>query len=152
MADYIRTLRITPSGHISDVPLPTRDRQLDAMHGLIGCDMVQPVDLGNGVTMWADEDGFAVDRPTVNLMATGIAARHGLTHQPYVGNILFTGGMDEHGESLGLTVDQSAELRAIAESVVRSVIAYRMSHPADSAMQETAAVQTEFAAVSGLAR
>lgn len=152
MADYIRALKIAPDGRCRVVALPTGDAQLDAMHDVIECGKVEPVNLGTDVTMWADEVGFAADPPVVNLMATGIAARYGLTRQPYVGNVLFTGGMDGDGENLGLTVEQADELRATAESVIRVVVAYRMSYPTDTAMDEARAVQDEFAPENGLSR
>jgi len=44
----------------------------------------------------------------INIVATLIARGFGFTHQPYFGPVVFTGGGDEHGETIGLT-EQHAE-------------------------------------------
>lgn len=42
----------------------------------------------------------------VNMLATGIAAYHGMIYQPYVGTAVFTGGADDEGDTLPLTEEQ----------------------------------------------
>lgn len=52
--------------------------------------------------------GLLIGLP-VNMLATGIAAFHGMIYQPYVGTAVFTGGADFEGNTLLLT-DEQVEL------------------------------------------
>lgn len=146
----VRTLRVTPRGEITDVWLPAGHAQLAAMYRQMNCETVEPVALASDVTMWCDEDGFLTASPMVNLCATGVAARHGLTCQPYVGTVLFTGGGGLDGETLELTPRQALDLRRSCEATVRLAVMYRMGNPDRSAMDEVQAIQTECSSGIGL--
>ncbi|ACZ32456.1 hypothetical protein Xcel_3457 (plasmid) [Xylanimonas cellulosilytica DSM 15894] len=65
----------------------------EAVGGWFDC-----VGLSESLDMWVNDDGIALGLP-VNVVATGIAARFGLTHQPYWGPVVFTGGPDADGAS-----------------------------------------------------
>lgn len=65
----------------------------DAVGGWFDC-----VSLSPGLDMWVNDDGIALRLP-INAVATGVAQRFGLVHQPYWGPAVFTGGADESGAS-----------------------------------------------------
>lgn len=143
--DPIRALRVTPGGAITDVTLPPDVLgQLEAMCQQTECSLVEPVDLGSELTMWCDEEGLVARTPVANLCATGIAARRGLSSQPYVGTVLFTGGPTDDGALSGLTEEQAAELRRECEDVVRFVVAQRIARPERGALTEVHLVQQEY--------
>lgn len=146
----VRALRVTPRGEITDVCLPEGHARLAAMYRQMNCESVEPVALASDLAMWCDEDGFHADRPVINLCATGVAARHGFTHQPYVGTVLFTGGAGRDGETLALTPQQALDLRHSCEATVRLAVMYRMGNPNRSAMDEVQAIQTECSSSIGL--
>jgi hypothetical protein len=140
-----RAVRVTPRGAISDVTLPPEvGGQLAAMRENLDCSLVQPVDLTSEVTMWCDEESLLAHSPEVNLCATGIAARHGLSAQPYVGTVLFTGACDEAGEICGLGEAQASELRRECMHVARYVMEQRLARPERGALAEVQLVQQEY--------
>ena len=65
---------------------------LAEMYALVGCDMVEPVDLDDGRTMWIDEEGKYADPPKpVNAEATHLLAlAGGIPGDVIVGNALIT--------------------------------------------------------------
>ena len=149
--DPIRAMRVTPAGAITDVTLPPDVHgQLGAMCQQIECSLVEPVGLGAGLTMWCDEEGLVTRTPVANLCATGIAARHGLCAQPYVGTVLFTGGSTAGGELRGLSDAQAADLRRECEHVVRFVVAQRIARPERGALAEVQLVQDEYSFELGI--
>lgn len=146
----VQALRVTPRGEITDVWMPEGYARLAAMYRQMNCESVEPVALASDLAMWCDEDGFHTDRPVVNLCATGVAARHGFTHQPYVGTVLFTGAASLDGETLELTRQQAVDLRRSCEATVRLAVMYRMGNPNQLAMDEVRAIQTECSSSIGL--
>lgn len=75
----------------------------DAVEG-----MIEPVDLEGDITMWVNEEFlFIFPTPRPNSFATALFAR-GYDIQ---GNVIFTGGVDEEGETLGLSDQQAIALR-----------------------------------------
>ena len=69
--------------------------------------LVDLVALHEHVTMWVNDEGIVKGMP-MNIVATSIARGFGFTHQAYFGPVVFTGGGDEEGETLGLS-EQHAE-------------------------------------------
>lgn len=72
-------------------------------HAVDGC--VDVVALSSDLDMWINDEGLLVGL-LVNILATGIAALHGMTHQAYVGTAVFTGGTDAEGNTLPLSEEQ----------------------------------------------
>lgn len=72
-------------------------------HAVGGC--VDVVALSEDLDMWVNDEGLLIGLP-VNVLATGVAALHGRTHQAYVGTAVFTGGADADGETLALSEEQ----------------------------------------------
>lgn len=80
------------------------DGTLSHLQGAVaGC--VDVVALNQDLDMWINDEGLIVGLP-VNMLATGIAALHGRTHQAYVGTAVFTGGADAEGGTLPLSEQQ----------------------------------------------
>lgn len=104
---------LTPEADIVPITLPVdgRDR-LTVMYSVIRCRNVDVVALTSRLDMWVDDEGM-YNHP-VNPVATFLAARHGFTWQKYHGPVLLTGGADDEGETLPLTVDQ---VRALLTSL-----------------------------------
>jgi hypothetical protein len=86
------------------------------MRAVIRCNLYDLVALTTRLDMWIDDSGI-YNHP-VNPLATALARRHGFTWQPYHGPVLLTGGADEDGETLPLTMDGArALLTGIADIV-----------------------------------
>ncbi len=50
---------------------PDPNRSLEGLRALIGCDMVQPVVVGDGITIWVDEEG-RLKQPTAGFLLSGV--------------------------------------------------------------------------------
>jgi hypothetical protein len=50
---------------------PDPNRSLEGLRALIGCEWVQPVVVGDGVTIWVDEEG-RLKQPTAGFLLSGI--------------------------------------------------------------------------------
>jgi len=75
--------------------------------------LVEVVELKHGIDMWLNEEGkyvFGTPIPTevLNRRATMFAHEaHSISvHDVIVGNVLFTGGLDDDGETVGLSDEQ----------------------------------------------
>jgi len=150
----VRALRVSPRGELTDVLLPEDTRaQLAAMYRQMDCALVEPVSLSESLTMWCDEEGFLTARPEVNLCATGVAARRGITGQPYAGTVLFTGAADEQGRTGELSPHQALALRRECEHVIRLAVTQRMANPGSLPRDEVRSIQHECApGIGGVAR
>jgi hypothetical protein len=96
---------LTPEANIVPITLPVDgDDRLKVMRAVIRCDLVDVVALTSRLDMWLDDEGL-YNHP-VNKLATALAARHGFAWQPYHGPVLLTGGADDEGETLPLSVEQ----------------------------------------------
>lgn len=107
----IAALRLRADGILDEVTV-SRDTLLSDMYRLIGCSVIEPVDLTSEVTMWLDEEGMLTGVPA-NLTATRAAGAVGLSHQLYYGTAIFTGGTDRQGETLPLSAAGRAWLLAV---------------------------------------
>ena len=58
------------------------------------------VALSRNLDMWVNDEGMY--QFPVNVVATGVAQRFGLTRQPYWGPVVFTGGVGGGGETRSL--------------------------------------------------
>ncbi|MEU4703283.1 DUF3846 domain-containing protein [Nonomuraea dietziae] len=102
------SLVITPDGDLREVTLPAgEESSLPVMRREMGCRYVDVVRLTTRVDMWIDDEG-AYTEP-INLVATVLTQRHGRVYQPYFGTVLLC-GVDDHGNSIDLTVDQTRAL------------------------------------------
>lgn len=121
----VTVARLAPDGVLQVLPMPADDL-LPALYEAIGCRLVEAVRLSESLTMWLDEEGMYAAPAVVNVPATWIAGLFGLTHQPYFGVAVFTGGTDRDGRTLPLSAGDVGALRrllglsaAVAGSVER---------------------------------
>ena len=63
---------------------PDPNRSLEGLRALIGCDMVEPVVVGEGLTLWLDEEG-KLKLPIAGFRLTGIPI-------DFAGNGILLGG------------------------------------------------------------
>ena len=95
----VEVLELEPDGYT-----PLRD----AVGGLI-----QPVDLSPTLTMWCNEEGKLMGL-TPSIIGTHMWEKtFGMT-DVIVGDVVFTGGTDEEGETLGLEPKQLYKLKSLA--------------------------------------
>jgi len=116
-----------------DLTLETVSTTLDSgllrvFYRLAGCQMIECVELTDELTMWVDEEGLYEPKP-VNPIATVIAECVGVRNQGmtggglvdlgYRGDVVFAGGADEEGETLGLSGKLVADLRMLVDEARR---------------------------------
>lgn len=109
-----RAVTIDTEGNAEAVEWDTNDTLRPLQQAVGG--YVELVSLTATLDMWVNETGL-IDGLPVNEVATWIAISHGLTHQPYFGPVVFTGGTDDQGDTLPLTEMQSAALLDFAHQV-----------------------------------
>ena len=68
---------------------PDPNRSLEGLRALIGCEWVQPVVVGDGVTIWVDEEG-RLKQPTAGFLLSGIPC-------VFAGNGVLLGGDASRG-------------------------------------------------------
>ena len=84
---------------------------LEFLQGCVG-GWVEVVAVTSGLDMWCNEEGRLVGLP-VNRVASRLLQAFG-AGQLYVGPVVFTGGTDRHGCTLGLDESQAAMLLSVA--------------------------------------
>jgi hypothetical protein len=93
----------------------------DTVGGMIEC-----VGLGSSIVekqrnadLWCNENGIAENLP-LNLIASAIYSDAFNGNNPILGNVIITGGVDDEGETLGLTEKQVAYWLAYNKQVIPS--------------------------------
>lgn len=112
--DVFRAVTVTVDGHAEVVHWP-RSGDASVLRHLqtaVGGN-VDVVSLHPDIDMWVNDEGLVMNMP-INTLATNVAAMFGLTHQPYHGPAVFTGGIDGDGETLPLPVRESDNLVQLA--------------------------------------
>ena len=98
-----KALNIKTTGEVIEL-----DLSLDSLQTLQTAvdGWVQAVDLTDRLTMWCNEEGKMINLPH-NPFAQYFWDKKFGAHTDYiVGDIVFTGGTDDEGETLGLTAEQ----------------------------------------------
>lgn len=114
-APSINAVTIAPNGDPATVELPVIDHStLEALQAAVGGD-VAVVALAGDVDMWVHEEGLLCGLE-YNGPATALAHYFGMTHQAYVGLAVFTGGVDEEGNTQGLSPQRLAEVVELLKS------------------------------------
>ncbi len=102
-------ITLNAEGEAKEVELTEGESQLDKLQEAVG-GLVQAVDFTPNLTIWVNEEGKLIGLP-INPMATFLWERYfGLTDF-ICGNVIFTGGTGEEGETLGLNEETAKELR-----------------------------------------
>lgn len=82
--------------------------------------LIQPIDIREGLTMWVNEEFLFRAEPDENVLATAFFAEAGGKYDIH-GTVVFTGGTDEDGNTLGL----SDEHRELVESLCKFGVGIR---------------------------
>jgi hypothetical protein len=105
----VLAITLNAEGEAKEVELTEGESQLDKLQEAVG-GLVQAVDFTPNLTIWVNEEGKLIGLP-INPMATFLWERYfGLTDF-ICGNVIFTGGTGEEGETLGLNEETAKELR-----------------------------------------
>lgn len=96
---------------ILDIESNTLSQLQNAVDGLI-----QPIDLEAGITMWVNEEGLFRNDLEANDIATGLYAQMFQITNPIIGDVVFTGGTDEEGDTLGLADEYVKALTEMADT------------------------------------
>ena len=112
MSNLFRAVTLDVEGNAEAVRWDTTTGTLTHLQQAVD-GLVDLVALREHVTMWVNEEGIVKGLP-INIVATLIARGFGFTHQPYFGPVVFTGGGDEHGETIGLTEQHAEALMNLA--------------------------------------
>lgn len=84
------------------------EQELSKLQGAVD-GLIQPVDLSPTITMWVNEEGLLRDDLKIHPLATLFMEELG-SQTPIFGDVVFTGGSDEDGNTLGLTAEIVNEL------------------------------------------
>jgi len=114
-ADGFRVVTIDSDGTTADAEWDTTGGTLGLLQDAVG-GFVDVVPLHPTITMWVNDTGL-VDALPINWVATTIARAFGLTHQPYVGPVVFTGGTDDDSTTLPLGDHQATTLLRAARLI-----------------------------------
>jgi hypothetical protein len=104
---------IKAEGTLERLDLSESEQELKSLQNAVG-GYVQVIELEDDFTMWVNEEGKLLNLP-VNEIATVIwEVRFGLDTDIICGDVVFTGGMDEDGETLTIS---EANVQRLAELV-----------------------------------
>jgi hypothetical protein len=76
-----------------------------------------------GVDMWINDEGKILELP-MNAVATLMFAQEFNTTDYIAGDVIFTGGVDSAGNTLGLNVVQSKAILETMQNVVHNIIQF----------------------------
>lgn len=110
--------RIAPDGSREQVEITAEGGDQSVLNSLyenIGCSTVDVVRLADRLDMWLDDDGMYTQE--VNSLATLIAWSFGYRHQKYYGTVVFLGGANKRGDTIGLTEPSLRRLVKIADTL-----------------------------------
>lgn len=82
--------------------------------------LIQPIDIRENLTMWVNEEFMFRSEPDANVLASAFFAEAGGKYDIH-GTVVFTGGTDEDGNTLGL----SEEHRELVESLCKFGVGVR---------------------------
>jgi hypothetical protein len=84
------------------------DGSLEAMQSIVE-GLIQPLDLAPDLTLWVNEEGLLLSKP-LNTIATDMANAYNM-ESFLVGTAFQTGGVNEEGETMGLSLEREMELK-----------------------------------------
>jgi hypothetical protein len=74
--------------------------------------LIEPVYLAENLTLWVNEEGKVYGQAVNPIATTIFESVFGKGIDIMVGDVILTGGYDDEGETLGLTMEQVEELLA----------------------------------------
>jgi hypothetical protein len=106
-----KALVIPFAGEAEVLDLDAPEGGLKVLQNAVG-GWVQAIDINEKVTMWLNEEGKMIGLPR-NPIATALWTKTFGPTDIMVGNAVITGGVDEEGETIGLTDEQVQNFQAI---------------------------------------
>jgi hypothetical protein len=101
------------SHEVIDIETDTLSKLQTAVDGLI-----QPIDLTESLTMWVNEEFLFRNSFEPNILGTAMYQTVGGEYT-ILGNVVFTGGVDSEGYSMGLTDYDYERLTSFAKEAER---------------------------------
>jgi hypothetical protein len=101
-------LKITTDGNVVELDSLTLAVLQESVGGY-----VQVIDIRDDVVMWCNEEGKLEGLPHNPVGQTLWNGTYGAGTDYIVGNVVFTGGSDEDGETLPLSEERASEIRAV---------------------------------------
>lgn len=103
-------IQVTTEGKLKEVQLNTDgEGNLEILQSAVG-GWVQAVDLSNNLTLWCNEEGKLQGLSTNRIATTMWEEVFGRT-DVIVGDVIFTGGTGDEGETLGLDEETANKIR-----------------------------------------
>ena len=110
---------IKADGTLERLDLSVSEQELKSLQNAVG-GYVQVIELEEDFTMWVNEEGKLLGLEE-NKIATVIwEVRFGLDTDIICGDVVFTGGMDEDGETLTISEANIQRLAELVEGLKRS--------------------------------
>jgi hypothetical protein len=103
-----KAIVLSTEGTLSEIDLDAGNT-LKILQNAVG-GWVQAVDFATDLTIWVHEEGKIINLP-INSKATEIWTHFFGNTDLIAGNAVFTGGVDENGETLGISADAEAFIR-----------------------------------------
>lgn len=103
-----KAIVLSTEGTLSEIDLDAGNTLKILQSAVAG--WVQAVDFAADLTIWVNEEGKIHNLP-INAKATQIWTHFFGYTDLIVGNAVFTGGVDENGETLGISADAEAFVR-----------------------------------------
>lgn len=94
---------------------------LQTLYRTIGCDTVDAVDIGKGITMWVDDEGLLKSKSKINHLASALRTLYWANSISYtvpalyppVAGVAVLLGTDEEGKCIDLTPEQVEYVRSL---------------------------------------
>lgn len=102
-------ITLTAEGEAKEIELVQDEAQLKILQEAVG-GWVQAIDFTPTLTLWCNEEGKLNGLP-INPMATFLWERYFGFTDIICGNVIFTGGTGDEGETLGLNEETAKQLR-----------------------------------------
>jgi len=104
-------IKLNTDGVAVEVDLAEQGSQLKQLQEAVG-GWIEAVDLNPTLTMWCNEEGKLIGLP-FNSLATDLWEEFFGKTDSIKGNVIFTGGVDEEGSTLGLDEATANKLRKL---------------------------------------
>ena len=118
-----KALRVLVDGTVEELDLDSAEGSLRVLQLGVKFDeqdvapYVQAIDLAEDLTMWCHEEGKMLGQPRNETGTILFDAEFGVGQDVIVGNIVFTGGVDEEGDTLGIPEHRIEGLRRLANTI-----------------------------------
>jgi hypothetical protein len=103
---------IDTEGNATELDLDAKEGSLQTLQTAVD-GLIEAVDINKNLTLWLNEEGKLLGLP-MNSVGTAMYRRATEITDTIVGNIVLTGGVDDEGDTIGLTEEQVSTWTFIA--------------------------------------